>query len=258
MTDRQTTARAASAGMESYADLARRILDRPARLGRTRLVAVDGPSGAGKTHFATRLADALGAELAAASTPPAPVVADGPPVVHTDDLVDGWADQFTFWPRLEEWVLAPLRAGRAGRYRRYDWSAGGFADEWIEVPPAPVVVLEGVSSARAAIRPELTLAVFVTAPALLRRERVLARDGVAVLSDAERWWRAEPGHFAADATAEHADLVVDGAPDESCDRIRGYQRLRAGPPPRGLGVDAAGRLGHDQRRRRPYESGVRR
>ena len=30
---------------------------------------------------------------------------------HTDDLLAGWEDQFTFWPRLEEWVLVPLRAG---------------------------------------------------------------------------------------------------------------------------------------------------
>lgn len=91
--------------VEAYDRLARRVLAGPARLGRTRLVAVDGPSGAGKSAFAARLADALAA-LPGGSPPP---------VVHTDDLLDGWDDQLTFWPRLEEWVLGPLRAGRPGR-----------------------------------------------------------------------------------------------------------------------------------------------
>lgn len=183
--------------VETYAGLAQQVLAGPPRLGRTRLVAVDGPSGAGKTIFAERLAAAL----------------DGAPLVHTDDLLDGWADQFTFWPRLEEWVLGPLRAGRPGRYRRYDWHRHRFVPEWRAVPPAPVVILEGVGVARAAIRPELTLAVFVDAPAQLRLDRALARDGAALLPYLEQWRRGEDVHFRADATAHRADLVVDGAPD---------------------------------------------
>ncbi|MDG4789421.1 hypothetical protein O7626_26435 [Micromonospora sp. WMMD1102] len=182
--------------VESYADCAVRILNRPARLGRTRLVAVDGPSGAGKTVFASRLAAAFEVTV---------------PVVHTDDLLDGWADQFTFWPRLEEWILAPLRAGRPARYRRYDWIRGRFGPDWIVLPPAPVVIVEGVSSARAAIAAEVTLAVFVSAPARLCRDRTLARDGTALVPALTVWRRGERAHFAADRTRERADLVVDGA-----------------------------------------------
>jgi uridine kinase len=184
----------------SYADLAVRVLRRPPRLGRTRLVCVDGPSGAGKTEFAAALAGAL------RETVGAPV-----PVVHTDDLLAGWPDQFTFWGRLERQVLAPVRAGSAGRYRPYDWRRGRFGDTWVSVPAGPVLVVEGVSSARAEIRPEASLTVFVTAPMALRRERALARDGAALLASLERWWREEERHFAADATAGHVDLVVDGA-----------------------------------------------
>ncbi|GAB3814159.1 hypothetical protein GCM10027605_59110 [Micromonospora zhanjiangensis] len=163
---------------ETYAELARRILAGPARLGATRLVAVDGPSGAGKTVFTGRLAGALAAAI---GTPP--------PVVRTDDLLDGWSDQFTFWPRLDDWVLAPLRAGRPGRYRRYSWLRGEFTPAWVPVPAGAVVLLEGVSAARAAIRPELTLAVFVTAPERLRLDRALARDGDHLLPHLRRWRR---------------------------------------------------------------------
>ncbi|MFC0532233.1 uridine kinase family protein [Phytohabitans kaempferiae] len=178
----------------TIAEIAREVWARPPRLGETRLVAVDGPSGAGKTTFAGRLAGAIG---------------PGTPTVHTDDLLDGWGDQVTFWPRLEEWVLAPLREGRAGRYRPYDWEAGRFAPEWREVAPAPVVLLEGVTAARAEIRPELTLAVFLTAPLDLRIRRTDLRDGGRLASYLEEWRRGEEAHFAADATAHHADVVLD-------------------------------------------------
>ncbi|SDZ41253.1 Uridine kinase [Micromonospora pattaloongensis] len=195
--------------VERYADLARQVLARPPRLGRTRLVAVDGPSGAGKTVFATRLVAAL----------------DGAPVVHSDDLLAGWDDQFTFWSRLAEWVLGPLRAGGLARYRRYDWHRREFGPQWTELPPAPVVLLEGVSVARAEIRPELTLAVLVTAPSGLRLARALARDGVTIRPYLENWRRGEDLHFRADATAEHADLLVDGAPETPHDPAVEYVRI---------------------------------
>lgn len=118
--------------VEAYAELARRVLAGPARLGRTRLVAVDGPSGAGKSRFAARLADALAGSLGGR-----------PPVVHTDDLLDGWDDQVTFWPRLDEGVLAPLRNGEPGAYRRYSWVRQCFLPRPVPVPVAPVLVVEG-------------------------------------------------------------------------------------------------------------------
>ncbi|GIF52234.1 uridine kinase [Asanoa ferruginea] len=184
---------------ETFDGLARRILRRRPRLGNTRLVAVDGPSGSGKTRFANR--------LAAAVTTVGGVPA---PVVHTDDFLDGWDDQFTFWGRLDELVLWPLRSGEPGRHLHYDWERAGFAGPWVEVPAAPVVILEGFSAARAVIRPELTFSIFVTASPRLRLSRALRRDGVGVRPHLLRWRRAENRHFAVDHTAERADLVVHG------------------------------------------------
>ena len=195
---------------ESFAGLAASVAGLPPRLGPVRLVAVDGPSGAGKSWFAGRLGRALGA-----------------PVVHTDDLLDGWDDQFTFWERLETQVLDPLRHGRPGSYQRYLWHRGAFGGRPVTVPPAAVVVLEGVTAARRAIRPELSLAVFVTAPPELRLRRALAReggDGVAFRAYLERWRAREDRHFVADATAEHADLIVDGAAEAHDDRYRRIHR----------------------------------
>lgn len=198
---------------ETFAGLAAYVMGLPPRLGDVRLVAVDGPSGAGKTRFALRLAKELDA-----------------PVVHTDDLLDGWDDQFTFWPRLEEQVLGPLRRGEVAAYRRYLWHRGDFDPVPVSVGPAPVVLIEGATSARRAIRPELSFAVFVSAPSGLRLERALVRDGddsLAFRAYLERWRVAEDRHFAVDETALHADLVVDGTAETADDR---YERLWRRPP----------------------------
>ncbi|MFR9778668.1 uridine kinase [Micromonospora sp. MS34] len=201
---------------EAYAGLARVVLAGPARLGRTRLVAVDGPSGAGKSLFATRLAEAF------AGLPGG----DRPPVVRTDDLLDGWDDQLTFWSRLEEWVLGPVRSGRPGVYRRYSWVRRRFLDRPVPVPAGPVLIVEGVSAARARARPELTRSVFVTAPAELRLSRALDRDGAEILPELRRWHAGERAHFAADGTEAAADLVIDGAPQLPHDPTRYFVRRR--------------------------------
>jgi uridine kinase len=195
-------------GAESFASLAERILRRPPLLGPVRLVAVDGPSGAGKTRFAARLATVAGL-----------------PVVHTDDLLDGWDDQFSFWARLERQVLDPLRHGRPATYHRYSWDRRAFDGTPVTVEPAAAVLLEGVTAARREIRPELSFSVFVTAPADLRWQRALARDGrddVAFRAYLERWRMNEERHLAADATEAHAELRVDGAAEGLDDR---YERL---------------------------------
>jgi uridine kinase len=208
--------------MESFETLAETIRQRPPRLGPVRLVAVDGPSGAGKTSFALRLAETLG----------------GAPVVHTDDLLDGWEDQFSFWGRLEDQVLGPLRQGGPGRYQRYLWHRRRFGGVPVTVAPADVVIVEGVSAARAVIRPELSLAVFVTAPADLRWDRAMDRhvlspgavadDRIALRAYLERWRAAEDRHFAEDETADHADLVIDGAGRSGTTSPEAYVRLGAG------------------------------
>jgi len=191
-----------------FAQLSAYVKKLKPRLGDVRLIAVDGPSGAGKTRFAVRLAKQIDA-----------------PVVHTDDLLDGWADQFTFFDRLEECVLGPLRRGETAFYQRYRWDRGAFDPVPVRLDPAPVVIVEGVSVARRGIRPDLSLIVFVDAPPELRLARALARDGddsVAFRAYLERWRSAEDRHFAADRTKQHADLVVDGSAETADDRYTSF------------------------------------
>jgi uridine kinase len=199
--------------IESFADLAKEVLARPARLGGVRLVAVDGPSGAGKSTFADRLAGAL-AEAGARVE-----------VVHTDELLDGWADQFTYWARLEAGVLGPLERGEPGRHPVYDWTAGRFGGERVVAVP-DVLIVEGSTSGRPQAYPRVSLLVFVTADREVRLGRALARDGPGIEEPLRRWMAAEEGFFAATRTRERADRVVDGVARVGEDPGSGYVRLR--------------------------------
>ena len=179
--------------VDLVSDLAARVRASAPRLGAVRLVCVDGPAGSGKTTLGNRLGGELGAQ-----------------VLHVDDLLEGWAGLAGMWPRLQAGVLDPLAAGRPGRYRRYDWVSAAFA-ELCEVPVADFLVLEGCGSARRAGDPVTSLRVWVEAPAAVRLARGLARDGEAMRAHWLAWMREEAAHFAAEATRERADAVVDGS-----------------------------------------------
>ena len=186
--------------VETYKELAATVLARPPRLGSVRLVAVDGPAGSGKSTFARRLAVALRAAGASVAE------------VHVDDFLEGWADIVSFWPRLEEWVLGPLRHGREGSYRVYDWVLADWDPRWRSLEVPDVLVLEGVTSARAAIRAELSLGVYLVADRELRLARGIERDGEALRPHWLRWMADEDVHFALDRPSDHVDVLVDGAP----------------------------------------------
>jgi uridine kinase len=181
--------------IRTFADLAAQVLAAPARLGGVRLVGVDGPAGSGKTTFAGRLADALGADSE---------------LVHLEDLYAGWTLTGAV-PRLSSGVLRPLAEGRCGAYHRYDWAAGRFAAEPTVVPVPRVLVVEGCGSSPRSLDAWTTLRVWVEAPAPLRLSRGLARDGEDLAAYWRRWQETEAAHFAAEGTPGRADVRVDGA-----------------------------------------------
>jgi uridine kinase len=176
--------------MSPAADLLALALTRPPTLGAGRLVSVDGPAGSGKTTLA--------GEVAALS---------GATVVHMDDLYDGWSGLPRIADQLDG-LLLPLAEGRPGSYRRYDWHAGAFA-QTVSVPPAPLLVLEGVGSGAAAYERLRTALAWVEAADEVRMARGLARDGDAFAPHWQAWARDEAELFGREQTRERADLVVD-------------------------------------------------
>jgi len=194
-----------------FDELAARILATTPGLGRTRLVAIDGPGGAGKSVFAARLARVLG----------------DAPVVHTDDFA-GWDDQLDWWPRLEAEVLGPLASGRVATFAPNDW--GGGQRPTVEVPPGGTIILEGVSASRRAVWDRLSLAVWIEAPAELRLRRGLERDGDDARASWATWMAEEDRHFAQDGARDRAMVIADGAPTMAHDPEISFIEIRTTQP----------------------------
>ena len=174
-------------------------------VGDVRLVCVDGPAGSGKTTLAAALAAALEPSFGEV------------PVVHGDELYEGWAvvagtpdrvAAFAALPsRIDAWMLERWRHGYAGAHPRWDW----YADRWgepVEVPPSPVVILEGVGLGALPLRAQAALSVWVDADADVRLARVLARDGESLRSEMERWLLDEAAWHRLDGTQDGADVRV--------------------------------------------------
>jgi len=169
------------------ADAVRRAVP---RAGGTRVVAVDGRSGAGKTSLAAALRDRLRA-----------------PVVSLEDLYGGWDGLERGIDLLVSAVLEPLAAGRAARAPRYDW----IAREWAApaaIEPPPILIVEGVGAgARRAAAFESVL-VWLEVPAPVRKKRALDRDGAAFAPHWDRWAAQEDAMLARDRTPERADIIL--------------------------------------------------
>jgi uridine kinase len=180
------------ADIPSIAALRLLVLSAPARLDQTRLVLIDGPAGSGKTVLGTRLAAALGCG-----------------VIHGDDMYEGWTGLPTLWETLGEQVLNPLARGKSARFRRWDWARGERGD-WIEVPAAPLLVIEGVGVAGRRARAYASLVIYVEAPWDVRLERGIERDGEAMREHWLQWEASEGRILRSEGTRKAADVVVDG------------------------------------------------
>lgn len=178
---------------------ARRVLERldevgPA-CGDVTVVAIDGPSGAGKTSLANAVAERLRAAGRDVT------------VVHVDTLVPGWDGLAAVPGLLAEQLLEPLSRGRRAAVRRWDWALDVWGEQHTVAPPE-VLVLDGCGSSARPAGDWASLRVWVDAPVAQRYSRAMARDGEAFAPHWERWAAQERELFARDGTRARADVVV--------------------------------------------------
>lgn len=179
-------------------DVATSLLAADARLGRARLLCVDGPAGSGKTTLAEAVSRELAARVATVE------------VVHLDDLYAGWTGlDADLEARILAQLLVPLSEGRPARWQRYDWHAGRFA-EWHDLEVPDVLVVEGCGSGARSLDPYRSLLVWIEAPPDTRVSRGIARDGEQVRDQWMAWTELEQRHFAANDTRARADVVLEG------------------------------------------------
>ncbi len=164
----------------------------PAQM-RTRIVAIDGPGGAGKSSLAVYLAHELDA-----------------PIIHTDDFAS-WDNPLEWWPDLVEKVLRPITAGQPARYTPTSW--GAPAKPRVVIEPGNFVLLEGMSASREAFRPYLTFSIWVETPRNVRLRRGVDRDGEQARADWDRWMAEEDAYVEREQPSTHADVVLRGDAD---------------------------------------------
>jgi uridine kinase len=177
---------------EALAAALRRVKTARPRCGTTKVVAIDGPSGAGKTDFAAALAERL----------------PGAHVLHMDELYPGWDGLEQAVADLHEQVLAPLARGERAAYRRWDWVNDRY-DNWRSLPASNLLLVEGVGSgAGPGARLESAL-IWLEADPQVRFGRCIERDGESYLPHWQRWAAREQALFALDGTRSRADLIIN-------------------------------------------------
>ncbi|MEV4950173.1 hypothetical protein [Streptomyces sp. NPDC053755] len=179
--------------MDSLDRAADELRHLPPSCGPVRLVAVDGHAGSGKSTFAARLA----ARLAA-------------PVLHLDDLATH-EELFAWTERFRVQVLLPLSRGDTALYHPYDWNLRTFGPPR-ELPPSPVVLVEGVGAGRRALRPALAAVLWMERGAEESWSRGRHRDGPAQSAFWDGWTVAETRHFTEDPSRPFARNLIRECP----------------------------------------------
>ncbi|MEO8517560.1 MAG: hypothetical protein ABI438_00155 [Dermatophilaceae bacterium] len=163
--------------------------------GDTKVVAIDGPSGAGKTDFAAALAQRL----------------PGAVLLHMDDLYPGWDGLRQAVADLHDQVLAPLSRGESAAYRGWDWKHDRY-DGWHVIPPTKLLLIEGVGSGAMPGAELESVLIWLEAESATRFRRGIERDGDSYLPHWQRWAILEEALFADDLTRDRADFILDTTP----------------------------------------------
>lgn len=181
----------------SLDEIVKRIENADLKSARPRIIAIDGPAGAGKTTLAKRISDSL--------------IPRNTAVVHMDDLYNGWDDALT--PQLSRTlvnqILTPVSQGKSFGYRKYDWFSGAF-QEFRQFDPPYLLILEGVGSGQKAVRKFTDELIWIEIQKEVGLRRVLGRDGDYLEAEMRVWQFKEEEHFNIENTRDCATIRLDG------------------------------------------------
>ncbi|MFD6053153.1 zeta toxin family protein [Agromyces sp. NPDC060279] len=162
------------------------------RRRRPALVAIDGPSGAGKTT----LAEAVAAEWRRA-----------PVLIQLDTVYRGWEGLDEGAAELRRHLVPATRDGRIGRVREWDW-ARSRVDGVRTVRPGRPLVIEGCGAFAAVAEQPDAVRILVEAALGDRRGRALRRDAGAFDPYWELWETQWRRHRARERGGASPDLVI--------------------------------------------------
>jgi uridine kinase/molybdopterin-guanine dinucleotide biosynthesis protein A len=172
------------------------------------VIAIDGPSCAGKSILATALGllsegSVLKGDDFYRHTLPRLTL------TQRENMSDGAVmDAVIDWERLRAEALLPLRAGRSAAFQPYDWIAddGRLAPPKI-IPAADVIIVEGVYAARSELADLVDVAVYLGVDPEVRAVRYTERHDD---PDWQRFWeRGEAYYFSAVRPPASFDIRLD-------------------------------------------------
>ncbi|WP_181149704.1 chorismate-binding protein [Arthrobacter sp. MYb227] len=165
------------------------------------ILGIDGRSGAGKSTLAVELATELRRHRDVA-------------IFHLEDIYPGWDGLAAGSAAYVSDVLAPLRRGEHATWDTWDWVKSIPGTE-ATLPPAPVIIIEGVGAGCAAARDMLDALIWVEVPDDTRKSRALDRDGEVFAAHWDRWAAQEDAYLSMDQVPQQADIVVNNRADGS-------------------------------------------
>ncbi len=177
------------------------------------VVALDGGSGSGKSTISSCLERELDAVVIPCDDFFAANLPDNywttcSPAEKVRDVID--------WRRVYKEALAPLLNGETARWYAFDFEAGPADDGTYPMQtsytlrePQPIIVLDGIYSARPELSEWVDLAVLVDVPIETRHQRLAQREEAEFLKEwHQRWDVAEVYYFTEVRPPASFDLVV--------------------------------------------------
>jgi uridine kinase len=173
------------------------------------LVALDGRSGTGKSTIAQVIASRVEGII---------VLGDDFYSGGNDDAWSGFSakekvDKVIDWQRMRAQVLEPLLAKKPASWHPLDFKPEigwiGWKDETVKLEPVPVILVDGVYSARPELSDLVDLAVLVEADDEVRRKRLVIREGQSFMDRWHKLWdSAEDYYFTHICPRSSFDIVV--------------------------------------------------
>jgi len=182
--------------------------ERRAALDRPIVIAIDGPSCAGKSILANAVALRAGGSVLESDdfyrTALQRLSVAQREVISDAGVVDAVID----WERLQDEALLPLRARHPATFQPYDWNADdGRLGPPKSIPAADMIIVDGVYAARAELTDLVDLAVYLGVDPQARASRYAARRND---PDWARFWeRGEAHYFAHLRPPASFDLQLD-------------------------------------------------
>ncbi len=189
-----------------FSELADRITKLPLK-HRQRMIAIDGGGGAGKTTFANCLQKEIPGSCI--------VKIDDfylPPQLRTPVLSIDVINPNFDWDRIRKLILDAVTDDKDISYQLYDFENGTLTGEVIHVPRDATIILEGVWSMQDSFVELYDYRIWLEAPADLRLERGVSRDGEELRQVwVDEWIPIDDSYKKTQAPHLRADVIVDSA-----------------------------------------------